>query len=395
MVLLRELADRSRGVALVTHATKNLALCDRVVVMARGGTLAFQGSPRDALAFFDTEDYDGIYDALERAAEEGRGWAPHAAAGGEGNGRAPTEKAAPAPRPGPRPAERTPAGPEPEMAPAARVQRTSGVLAQTTLLTGRYGRLLLRDRRNLALLLGQAPVLGLLNVALFRPGVFDFPGGNPGDAIQFLFLMSIVIVWFGLVDSAREIIKERSVFERERMVGMRVSAYVLSKLVVLFGLIGVQAVANAGVSLAFRPLDEPAGTWLAVFAVLILTGFVSVILGLVVSAAVSSEDQAMSVIPLVIIPQLLFAGTIVPPARLLEPAHSLVNAVFSQWSLASAGTAIDMNARMAASPEFARFNRYGTSFFDVPLGQAMVVLAGFGAVFLLALVLLLRRRSGG
>ena len=59
MELFRKLADGSRGVALVTHATKNLALCDRVIVMGRGGRLVFDGPPADALAFFEVETYDG------------------------------------------------------------------------------------------------------------------------------------------------------------------------------------------------------------------------------------------------------------------------------------------------------------------------------------------------
>ena len=53
--------------ALVTHATKNLALCDRVVVMGRGGHLVFDGTPADALGFFGVDGYDGIYTALDEA----------------------------------------------------------------------------------------------------------------------------------------------------------------------------------------------------------------------------------------------------------------------------------------------------------------------------------------
>ncbi len=65
MQLFRALADRERGVALVTHATKNLALCDRVVILARGGHLVFNGAPSEALTFFEVDDYDGIYTALD------------------------------------------------------------------------------------------------------------------------------------------------------------------------------------------------------------------------------------------------------------------------------------------------------------------------------------------
>ena len=65
MELLRGLADNGRAVIVVTHATKNLALCDKVIVMGRGGHLAFHGSPSEAIGFFGVPDFDEIYTALE------------------------------------------------------------------------------------------------------------------------------------------------------------------------------------------------------------------------------------------------------------------------------------------------------------------------------------------
>src|SRR5574341_395004 len=53
MKLLRRLADQGRTVVLVTHATKNVMLCDKVVFMARGGYLAYFGPPEQALGYFD------------------------------------------------------------------------------------------------------------------------------------------------------------------------------------------------------------------------------------------------------------------------------------------------------------------------------------------------------
>ncbi|HYH61370.1 MAG TPA: FHA domain-containing protein, partial [Solirubrobacterales bacterium] len=177
MELFRTLADRTRGVALVTHATKNLALCDRVVVMARGGRAVFDGPPAAALEFFGVEHYDDIYTALAKAPDGG--W----------------ETAAPQ-----RPAE--PAAAETaEPAPAKRPAPQS-FGRQLALLTSRSTKLLVRDRRNLGLLLIQAPVLALAGIALFEAGVFEL-GGNPGQAIQFLFLAVITVIWFGAIDAAR------------------------------------------------------------------------------------------------------------------------------------------------------------------------------------------------
>ena len=83
MELLRGLADNGRAVIVVTHATKNLALCDKVIVMGRGGHLAFHGSPSEAIGFFGVPDFDEIYTALEDDGAEtwGRRFDAHRLAG--------------------------------------------------------------------------------------------------------------------------------------------------------------------------------------------------------------------------------------------------------------------------------------------------------------------------
>jgi ABC transport system ATP-binding/permease protein len=360
MALFRELADESRGVALVTHATKNLALCDRVVVMARGGGLVFDGPPAAALEFFEVEDYDGIYTALES-------WQPE-------------DEARPLDEPG-------------EAVPLPRPRRPrGGIVSQLRVLTIRYARLLARDRRNLALLVGQAPVLALAGIGLFHTGIFDLPGGSPAEATQLLFLMVIVVIWLGSLDAAREIVKERAVLERESAVGVRIPAYVLSKLVVLFGLVSVQVVLYTGLLFAFRPLDADIGAWVSVLLLFLATGFAAVGMGLLISAAAGSEDQAISLVPLAVIPQLLFAGTIVTVERMAEPAQTLSQAAFSQWSLAAIGDAIGMNAHIAANPAFAAASGYGPGFFDVGLALGLAIQAGFLAAFVAALAVLLARR---
>jgi ABC-type multidrug transport system ATPase subunit len=372
MSLFRELADRSRGVALVTHATKNLALCDRVVTMGRGGVLTFYGSPAEACVFFGVEDFDGIYGALdETPATEWRT---------RYGGSAVAEE---------------PAGLQLQAAPgpARQRRRRQRAWGQARVLTSRYIKLMRRDRRNLLLLLGQAPVLALAGVGLFKTGIFNRPRGSPADAIQLVFLASLVMIWLGSIDAAREIIKERAVFAREAALGTRVSAHLCSKLVVLFALVALQSLLYAGLLFGLRPLHASTSTYLEVFALLIATGCAAVGMGLLISAAVSSEDQAMSFLPLAVIPQLLFAGTIVPVARMAEPAHSLASIIFARWSLASIGTSLHMNARMAEDAGFARINRFGTHFFNVGFATGVLIQAAFLALFLAGVVALLRRSS--
>ncbi len=380
MSLLRELANRSRAVAVVTHATKNLALCDKVAVMGRGGELTFYGPPAVALEFFGAGDFDGIYSALgdHPAAEWRRRFdqRPEAAlaAATSADGDAAAVPGVAVPLSAPRPAA-----------------RGRSLTRQASVLTRRYLRLLLRDRRNLALLVGQVPLLAAMNALLFQSGIFDRPGGSPPDAAQLLFLLAIGTIWLGSIDSAREIVKERAVFERESAVGVRVSAYLASKAVVLFTLVAVQGVLMAAIVLLLRPLDAPASDYVEVLALLAVTGFVAIAMGLAISAAVDTEDQAMSFTPLALIPQLLFAGAIVPVEQMSAPIEWLSRVMFAQWSFAGLGTAVDMNDRIAESPSFAEADRFGAHFFDVSMPLAMLVLAVFLVLFLAVTALLLRR----
>jgi ABC-type multidrug transport system ATPase subunit len=367
MRLLRQLAAGGRAVAVVTHATKNLALCDKVAVMGRGGQLAFFGAPDAALEFFGVDSFDEIFRALlDRPSAEWRHMF-------ETGVRPPT---------GP---------PEPPGAlpPPVRPRRAG---RQTRVLSARYLRLMVRDRRNVLILLGQVPLLAAGMTGLFASDVFATGEGKAGSSAQLLFLLVITALWLGSIDSAREIVKERGVLERELAAGLRLRAYLASKGIVLFALAALQTVALAAIVLAFRPLGEEPTAYLAVGALLVLTSLVAVAMGLVISAWVRSQDQATSFIPLALIPQLFFAGAIVGVEKMGEPVALISKAAFAQWAFAGSGTAIDMEARIAADRPFAKTNSFGPDFFDLRLWMAAAVLIGFLVLFFALTALLLRRR---
>ena len=372
MELFRELAEpEARSVTMVTHATKNLGLTDRICVMGRGGELSYFGPPGEAKEFFEVAEYDGIYSALDRrpATEwrhefEARRQLPRAGRDG-----------------GPPAAQPSPARPR---------RRRTG--AQASVLAQRYLKLMVRDRRNLLILLGQVPVIGLFIALLFKSELLAEPGiGNPSDAAQLLFLLVTTCIWFGSIDGSREIIKEKVLMAREAAVGVRPSAYLFSKAIVLFGVCAVQVALLLLVVFALRPLAEPVEAHLVLFGLLLLTTFAAVGLGLLVSAVVNTEDQATSFIPLVLIPQLLFAGAIVTVKDMSGPIAALSNVVFARWSFSGTGSAIDMNERIAGDPEFLRLDRYGASFFDIPVGEAALILVAFGCVFFAAVLVTLHR----
>jgi ABC-type multidrug transport system ATPase subunit/ABC-type multidrug transport system permease subunit len=384
MSLLAELAERARAVVVVTHATKNLGICGKLVVMGRGGELCYQGPPEGALAFFGAEVYDDVYAALERVpATEWR--------------RRFLEQERPQ-----LPAEPEDEDEEPARAPRRRRgrrgrrrgrRRRGRFLPQAAVLTRRYVRLFMRDRRNVMILIGQVPLLALAVVGLFGAQVFA-AGGEAGDAVTLLFLVVTLAIWVGTIDASREVIKEKSVYVREAAVGVRLSAYLVSKATVLFALAAAQTLLLAAIVFAFQPLHEARAAYVTVTAILLLTAFASVGMGLLMSAAVRTQDQATSFIPLVLIPQLFFGGSIVTVATMSEPLAALSKVVVAQWSYAGLGAAVDLNGRIAADRAYARVSKFGAEYFDIGAASMYLILAGFIVATLAGVALLLRRQAG-
>ncbi|HVV84284.1 MAG TPA: ATP-binding cassette domain-containing protein [Kofleriaceae bacterium] len=301
MYTLRRLADGGRTIVLVTHATANIRVCDHIAYLA-GGKLVYFGPPAQAPAFFGVDDFPAIYastDDPDDPRESAERW--------QARWRASMQHRAYAVE---RPA-RAPAAPSAEQqAERARRARTYTLsrARQLAVMTRRYYELVLADRKNLALLLLQAPVIGFL-LAM----VSTTTGLTAGriEAKKVVFMLAASGVWFGVINAAREICKERAVLRRERLAGVRAGPYVASKLVVLSGLVLVQGALLLAV-VALRMKLPAAGVllpgWLELYVTIALAGLAGLALGLCISAIASTPDKATSLVPIVVVPQVLFAG---------------------------------------------------------------------------------------
>lgn len=349
--LFKSLACTGQTVVLVTHATASMHLYDRVIVMGRGGSLRFDGAPDQLLETFGVQRFDEVYRVL-----------------------AETDRDADSPRPAAQaiPPVRVPLPLEPPR--LVRPVQYSFEYQAKVLMT-RYALLMMRDVKHLRSAFVQVPILAILTAVLFTSKVFvrvpvtEFAG----KSTQLVFLMVTIAVWLGSINAAREIVKERSVLERELSIGVQVPAYLASKLVVLFALAAAQIALFAFIVLALRPLHEPSSVQLELVIVLVLTGFVSVLLGLLVSARTSSEDQATGVIPLLLVPQLLFSGALVQVKDMTTPVHLLSFLVPARWSFAGAGDVIHMQERIDSDHVFSQISRYGQSFFSVTPVELMLI----------------------
>ena len=131
-----------------------------------------------------------------------------------------------------------------------------------------------------------------------------------------MFLLVTAALWLGLIDSCREIVKERAIILRELAVGVRLDAQIIAKSVILFAIAAAQCVLLLAVVMALRPFHASTGDAAEVLGLLILTSWAMVALGLLVSTVARSVDRATGVIPLLLIPQLLFGGALVALDRM-------------------------------------------------------------------------------
>lgn len=362
MLTMRHLADSGRGIIVVTHATSSLVLCDTVAVMGEGGHLMFAGSPQEALDYFQVPAYDEIYGAVELREV---------------------------------PASTTPIPAGRQARPRQGLLSGRSLVGHAIALTTRYARTFARDRRTLATLLAQAPLIALLICLLYPGGVLALPDHQPTRSAQFIFLLVTASLWLGLIDSCREIVKERSIISRELAVGVRLDAQLMAKAAILFALAAIQCVLLIAVVTAIQPLHEPFTSYLTLAGILIVTSWSMIGLGLVVSTLARSVDQATSFIPLLLIPQLLFSGALVSFARMSAVIRVLADLTASRWAFAGAGHVIHMTSRLAGAPKAATLSGFGTTFFSLNAGVAMSILAGFAAAMLLVVAVLLAKRPAG
>jgi ABC-type multidrug transport system ATPase subunit/pSer/pThr/pTyr-binding forkhead associated (FHA) protein len=344
MSLLRRLADQGRTVILITHATTNITICDKVAFMAPGGKLAFFGPPKEALAFFGVNEFADIYTKLEH---EGPEWQNRYLQSDlykkyvEGRLNQLPEARLELASSAAADASAPPATPLNPTGRATRPPQVSG-FRQFLILTRRYADLVARDRVNILVLLLQAPIIGAILAMVAGQNIFA-SGKSPANAQQVLFVLSIAAVWLGTSNSAKEITKEIPVYLRERLVNLRIVPYVMSKVAVLSLLCLVQSLILAGIVMLVAGVP-PTGSILPPALELIIGVWLTTMgglgMGLLISAIASNVDKATSIVPIILVPQIILAGVVF---SLNGPTKVLSYVTISKWSIDSLGTTSDLN----------------------------------------------------
>jgi ABC transport system ATP-binding/permease protein len=315
MRLFAGLADDGKTVACVTHSLENIDSCDLVALLHRGH-LVYYGPPAEAAAHFSVTRLSDVYETLDgqpadvwRARFEGSPLYRRYVA--ERLGDPPAAQLSPA-------ASETNSG-------RSRLWRLLDV-RQAFTLTQRYVDLLLSDRINLLVLLLQAPL-----IALVVGGVFDTSGEPAQRAVaesQIAFVLVLSAIWFGCINSAREIVKELPVYLRERSVTLTLPAYLLSKLLPLSLLCLVQVASFLAIVTLMLDLN---GSFADRLLTLFLSGLSATAMGLAISAFVNSNDKAIAALPLLLIPQFILSNSVVALSGVTETIARIL--VVAYWGI--------------------------------------------------------------
>jgi hypothetical protein len=233
---------------------------------------------------------------------------------------------------------------------------------QLRLLLSRYFKVKVRDVGGTAIMLLQAPIIGILLAIVFggqqravpawclgalqelgrRVGDSSATGGDviknmiaTTDQTGAVFFLVVASVWFGTSNAAREIVSERAIYMRERMVNLGLLNYVFSKYILLAGFCLVQC--TVLLAIVFFTLGFHGGpqAFALQLVALTATSLSAVALGLMLSTVVSSSEAAMALTPIALIPQVVLGGLMVPMTTVphLKP---LMYVIPARWGFEAA-----------------------------------------------------------
>ena len=311
MNTLRAMSDSGKTVILVTHSTLQLKQCDKIVFMGRGGNCCYFGSYDDALDFFGVDDLVDVYNMITDEPEK---WKKRYEKSTYIYGAS----------------RETPI-------------RQSGKgknAPQLPVLCSRYGKLMRNDTLRFLLLILQAPILALL--------IWVVSDGEQYKTFEMtkslLFALSCSAFWVGMLNSIQEICKERTILKREFMTGLSLNSYLCSKVMVLGLMSLVQSILLIGVFAITVGMPEYGlitESVIEFFITAFLTALAASTTGLFVSALFSNPDRAMTLAPILLMPQILFSGLAI---ELKNGAEVISNFIICRWSMEAFGTTTDLNS---------------------------------------------------
>lgn len=309
MQMLGKLAKKGKTILCITHNLANVQdTASMVIVMANGGYLAFAGSPTEAIRWFNVSSLAEIYPRLK--GKESKEWAndflnseygEHLVALRQNKDQSKNK---------------------------ATIQRNKPTFFQYIGLAIRHSKtifsrcfgLLGKSAELIIVLIAQPLIVAGLLMLVFGTApeknpiaMLDILSPNGRNAVigKILFLIGLSSFWFGCNNGAKEVVKERSIFNREKHAGLSSVGYLIAKTIFLGVITSLQITMLLFLS-SFLCSYSIGFLGLSYLPCLLLSGLSGIGFGILISSNTSSNEAASTVVPLVIIPQVILSGGLTP-----------------------------------------------------------------------------------
>jgi ABC transport system ATP-binding/permease protein len=380
MRLLRRLADGGMTIVVVTHTLANVAeFCDKIVCMGRGGQPTFIGASSEVMDFFAVRRLGEVFNRIdELGAERWRAKFEQTAGA--------TANLPPAATPRSGRQRRSPQRHH-EPALAATLAKLRRITGQGAILLHRNTRLLLADPRTLVMSALQSLLIGGLIGYTF--GTFGTGQEKVSAENALLLLLGLSAIWLGCNAASKEIVGELAIYRRERDSNLSTVAFIGAKYLVS-GVFTVLQLAVVYLLVATLSGGIP-GNRLEQFLLLTVGAMAGTAMGLLISAVANTRDQATTIVPLALVPQLILAGVLVP--KLPDLAEKLAKLAVSGYWLTEAMKSVFI----AAEGLIRVFDPHTGSLLEMtaePAGRAAAIISGHALAFLLIAYLVTLLRHG-
>ncbi|SEF18173.1 ABC-type multidrug transport system, ATPase component [Jiangella alba] len=378
MTGLRELADGGRQIVVTTHDLAHLDLCDDVLIMLPGGRVEYFGPPSGIEAHFGTADWADIFERLNAATPP----PPPATAGPDLGDRlrrlnplAWLDRLSGFGRPDAQRSAAHVVGPAPDVVgPQAIDQRRRR--QQTWVLVRRQLRLIWADRGYAGFLLALPMVLALLTFAIPDETGLGRPVSPAStEAMRLLVVLVVGAAFMGMAATVRDLVAERRIFRHERAAGLMPDAYLAAKIAVFCGVVVVQTLILLRLVYWFRDGPEDGVLFGAgnveVGIALAATAIVSALLGLLISALVSTPEQTMPPLVVAIMAQLVLCGGLIEVTG-QAVVSQLSWLVPSRWGYAAAASTVDITELVRNAPDDALWSHNPAAWLGALLALAVL-----------------------
>jgi ABC-type multidrug transport system ATPase subunit/pSer/pThr/pTyr-binding forkhead associated (FHA) protein len=340
---MRKMTENGQSVVVITHdvESKLIDQCDRLIVLAPGGRMAYFGPPADGLKYFAAGDWADVFQAFSD--DPAADWAGRFRSSPEYQKYVASRMSV-----DPAQQQRQVRQPDDEAKPKQR-----GSLTQVFTMARRYARVLSVDRGYTIFAVALPIILGaLLRIIPSTFGLGGPPGKNQG-AQTLLLILVMAACLSGTANSIREFVKEREIYERERMAGLSSFAYLMSKVLVLGVVSIVQAliivvIGLAGAKMPAKAAAIPGPPIIEIAVATAVLCVVSMLLGLLISTLVTKSDQTMPALVVVTMIEVVLSGGVFALGAGAEAYVSMIAP--ARWGMAALASTINLNVITPANP---------------------------------------------